>query len=74
MRDAVKEKRQSTHMAKQARPQGLIVGSRKHQIKFVRPIDATGIKPVIDRSFGLDAIAGAGGVRTSPAENRVLKG
>lgn len=46
-------------MAKQARLQGLIVGSRKHQMDFVRAIDATGIKPVIDRSFGLDDIADA---------------
>ncbi len=46
-------------MARQARLQGLIVGSRKHQTEFIRAIDATGIKPVIDRSFGLDEIADA---------------
>jgi hypothetical protein len=38
---------------------GLIVGSRKHQLDFVRDIDAAGIKPVIDRSFDLDEIADA---------------
>lgn len=46
-------------MAKQARLQGLIVGSRRHQRDFVRAIDAAGIKPVIDRSFALDEIADA---------------
>ena len=46
-------------MAKQARLQGLIVGSRREQADMVRAIDATGFKPVIDRSFGLDEIAEA---------------
>ncbi len=38
-------------MVKQVRLQGLIVGSRRHQQDFVRAIEATGLKPVIDRSF-----------------------
>ncbi len=46
-------------MAKQARLHGLLVGSRKHQIDFIRALDATNIKPVIDRRFGLDQIADA---------------
>jgi NADPH:quinone reductase-like Zn-dependent oxidoreductase len=46
-------------MARQARLQGLIVGSRRHQMNFVRAIDAARIKPVIDRSFDLDEIADA---------------
>lgn len=46
-------------MAKQARLQGLIVGSRREQADMVRAIDATGLKPVIDRSFGLGEIAEA---------------
>jgi NADPH:quinone reductase-like Zn-dependent oxidoreductase len=46
-------------MAKQARLQGLIVGSRRHQMDFIRAIEAAGIKPVIDRSFHLDKIADA---------------
>jgi NADPH:quinone reductase-like Zn-dependent oxidoreductase len=46
-------------MAKQARLQGLIVGNRRQQMDFVRAIDTTGLKPVIDRSFGLDGIADA---------------
>lgn len=41
-------------MAKQARLQGLIVGSRREQQDFVRAIDTIGLKPVIDRTFGLD--------------------
>jgi NADPH:quinone reductase-like Zn-dependent oxidoreductase len=46
-------------MARQVRLQGLIVGGRKHQTEFIRAIEATGIKPVVDRSFGLDEIADA---------------
>ena len=46
-------------MAKQARLQGLIVGSRRHQMDLVRAIDATGFRPVIDRSFALAEIADA---------------
>ena len=44
---------------KQVRLQGLIVGSRKHQTDFVRALDATGVKPIVDRIFGLDEIADA---------------
>ncbi|MFA7439635.1 MAG: NAD(P)-dependent alcohol dehydrogenase [Sphingomonadaceae bacterium] len=46
-------------MAKQIRLQGLIVGSRQHQLEFVRALDATGIRPVIDSSFPLEKIADA---------------
>lgn len=46
-------------MARQARLQGLIVGSRREQIEFIRALDATGIRPVIDRSFSLAEIADA---------------
>lgn len=46
-------------MAKQARLQGLIVGSRRMQQELVRAVEATGLKPVIDRSFGLDGLADA---------------
>ncbi|TDO03464.1 MULTISPECIES: zinc-dependent alcohol dehydrogenase family protein [Halomonas] len=46
-------------MAKQARLQGLIVGSRNHQQEMVRGIEAGGLRPVIDRSFALDEIADA---------------
>ena len=46
-------------MAKQARLQGLIVGSRREQQEFVRALDAGGIKPVIDRRFPLEQLADA---------------
>jgi NADPH:quinone reductase-like Zn-dependent oxidoreductase len=46
-------------MGKQARLQGLIVGSRREQQEFVRAIEATGIKPVVDRRFALDQLAEA---------------
>lgn len=46
-------------MAKQARIQGVLVGSRRQQQDFVRAIDATGIRPVIDRNFPLDNLADA---------------
>ena len=41
-------------MARQQRLQGLIVGSRRHQLDMVRAIEATGIKPVMERQGGLD--------------------
>jgi NADPH:quinone reductase-like Zn-dependent oxidoreductase len=46
-------------MRRQQRIHGLIVGSRQHQIEMVRAIEATGIKPVIDRAFPLAGIAEA---------------
>ncbi len=46
-------------MAKQARLQGLIVGSRAHQHEMIRAIEANDLHPVIDRSFALDDIADA---------------
>ena len=46
-------------MAKQARLQGLIVGSRRQQLDYVAALDQAGIRPVIDRSFPLTALADA---------------
>ena len=46
-------------MAKQAKLQGIIVGSRRQQMEMVRGLEATGIRPVIDSVFPLDDIAGA---------------
>lgn len=46
-------------MVKQIRLQSLVVGSRQHQIEFVRAMEATGIRPVIDRRFRLEQIADA---------------
>lgn len=46
-------------MAKQARLQGLIVGSRREQKEFVKAIEATRLVPCIDRRFKLEEIADA---------------
>jgi len=46
-------------MSKQARLQGLIVGSRREQQEFVRALETTGIRPVIDRRFPLDRLGEA---------------
>ena len=44
---------------RQARLQGVLVGSRRQQIDLVRALEATGIRPVIHRSFPLGEIADA---------------
>lgn len=46
-------------MAKQARLQGLIVGSRLQQQDFVAALEQTGIRPVLDRRFALEQLADA---------------
>jgi NADPH:quinone reductase-like Zn-dependent oxidoreductase len=46
-------------MCRQQKLQGLIVGSRKHQVDMIRAIDANGIKPVIDSTYPLDEIGDA---------------
>lgn len=46
-------------MAKQARLEGLIVGSRAQQQDMVRAIEANDLHPVLDRSFPLEEIAEA---------------
>lgn len=46
-------------MAKQARLQGLIVGSRTQQQDMVRAIEVNGLRPVVDRTFPLEDIAEA---------------
>ena len=46
-------------MARQASIKGLIVGSRADQLDFVRGVEATGLRPVIDRTYPLDDIAEA---------------
>jgi NADPH:quinone reductase-like Zn-dependent oxidoreductase len=46
-------------MARQQTLQGLIVGSRAHQLDFVRALEATGVRPVIDRRFPLAEMAEA---------------
>lgn len=46
-------------MAKQARLQGIIVGSREHQLDMIQAIEANNMHPIIDRHFALDEIAEA---------------
>ncbi|MEX6507232.1 NAD(P)-dependent alcohol dehydrogenase [Jiella sp. M17.18] len=46
-------------MARQQTLKGIIVGSRKHQMDFVRGIEASGLKPEIDKTFALAEIADA---------------
>ncbi len=46
-------------MGKQARLQGLIVGSRREQQDFVRAIEQGGLKPVVDCRFALEQLADA---------------
>jgi NADPH:quinone reductase-like Zn-dependent oxidoreductase len=46
-------------MRRQQRLQGLIVGSRKHQLDFCRALGALPFKPVIDRTFPLEKTADA---------------
>ena len=46
-------------MGRQQRLNGLVVGSRRHQLDLVRALDALDTRPVIDRSFPLEAIADA---------------
>ena len=46
-------------MIRQIRLQGIIVGHRRQQQEMVRAIDATGLKPVIDRTFPLSALVDA---------------
>lgn len=46
-------------MRKQARLHGLIVGSRNEQKDYVRALEVTGIRPVIDIAFPLEKIAEA---------------
>ncbi|MGQ0700701.1 MAG: zinc-dependent alcohol dehydrogenase family protein [Panacagrimonas sp.] len=46
-------------MIKQARIEGITVGSRRHQLDLIRACEANGLKPVIDKSFPLLQLADA---------------
>lgn len=46
-------------LARQVRMQALIVGSRRHQQNFVRAIESSGLRPIIDRHFPLDELVPA---------------
>jgi len=46
-------------IARQIRLQGFVAGHRGHQTQLVQWLETSGIRPVIDRRFGLEAIADA---------------
>lgn len=46
-------------MAKQARLQGLIVGTRRQQQEYIAALDQSAIRPVVDKSFPLVQLADA---------------
>ncbi|HKX52733.1 MAG TPA: NAD(P)-dependent alcohol dehydrogenase [Nitrosospira sp.] len=46
-------------LTRQLRLQGLVVGSRRHQIEMIRAIEATGVRPIIDRHFPLEELVEA---------------
>ncbi len=46
-------------LLKQIRLQGVLVGSRAHQMDMVKALDESGIRPVIDKVFALEEIADA---------------
>jgi NADPH:quinone reductase-like Zn-dependent oxidoreductase len=52
-------------MAKQARLQGLMVGSRRHQQDYVAALGHSGVRPILDSTFPLDQLADAFRYQTS---------
>ena len=46
-------------VTRELRLRGLTVGSRRDQVEMIRAIDATGMRPVIDRHFPLEEIVEA---------------
>jgi NADPH:quinone reductase-like Zn-dependent oxidoreductase len=46
-------------MGKQLKVVGLTVGSRRHQLDMIRAIDVAGYRPVLDKHFPLEDLAGA---------------
>ncbi|HEU0229459.1 MAG TPA: NAD(P)-dependent alcohol dehydrogenase [Burkholderiaceae bacterium] len=49
----------SQALSRQVRLQAILVGNRRQQQDFIRAIEATGLRPVIDRHFPLDEIVAA---------------
>jgi NADPH:quinone reductase-like Zn-dependent oxidoreductase len=48
-----------TALVRQLRLQGVLVGSRHHQKEMIKAINASGLKPVIDKEFALTDIVAA---------------
>lgn len=48
-----------TSLIKQLRLQGVLVGNRRQQQDMIRAIDANGMRPIVDRHFGLEEIVDA---------------
>lgn len=46
-------------LLKQIRLQGVLVGSRRHQIAMIRGIEACGLRPVVDSRYPLDDLVAA---------------
>ncbi len=46
-------------LIKQIRMQGVLVGSRAHQLDMIRAIERCGMEPIIDRTFPLEEIVSA---------------
>ncbi|WP_027173158.1 NAD(P)-dependent alcohol dehydrogenase [Methylobacterium sp. 10] len=46
-------------LVRQIRLQGVLVGSRRHQIEMIRAINACGLRPVVDSRYPLDGLVDA---------------
>ncbi|MCC0805734.1 MULTISPECIES: NAD(P)-dependent alcohol dehydrogenase [unclassified Methylobacterium] len=46
-------------LVRQIRLQGVLVGSRRHQIEMIRAIDASDLRPVVDRCYPLEGLVEA---------------
>lgn len=46
-------------MAKQIKLQGIIVGSRQHQLDMIRALNASTLRPVVDKTFPREQLAAA---------------
>ena len=44
---------------RQQRLQGVLVGSRRHQLEMIRAIEASGMRPIIDSHFPLEGLVEA---------------
>jgi NADPH:quinone reductase-like Zn-dependent oxidoreductase len=58
-------------LLRQIRLQGLLVGSRRHQLDFIQALNSTKLQPIIDVSFSLEMLADA--FRSEAARSHVGK-